>query len=248
MNCKIAAVIQARTGSTRCPGKVFRKLAGIAMIEHIIKRVQQVPAFDRIVLAVPDSPAEDGLVAVARGMGIDSIKGPEEDVLRRFVMAGESVGAEHILRVCSDSPLIDLELMASLAQTHLEQNADLTVPTGEIPIGTGTEMVKFSSLREISEIADKKPYREHVTAFFYDHPDQYSIVRVSPPAYLQGKKFRLTVDTDRDLLLMEKIYSLFLDPADPVANLSRIVSYLESHPEIADLNADVPQKDWRLEK
>ena len=248
MKSRLAAIIQARTGSTRCPGKVLRPLGGLSMIEHIIKRIQRVQVFDSIVLAVPDAPSEDILVSLARRMGIDSVKGPEEDVLQRFIIAGDSVGAEHILRVCSDSPLIDLELMNSLALRHLENKADLTVPEDDIPRGTGTEMVNFAVLKQIAGKATLKPYREHVTAYFYDHTDQYAIVRVSPPAYLKGKDFRLTVDTDKDFLLMDKIYSLFFNSSQSVVDLKQVIPYLEAHPEIANINSDVIQKDWRLEK
>ena len=248
MKPKIAAIIQARTGSTRYPGKVFRPLGGVPMIEHIIKRIQQVPVFEAIVLAVPDSPSEHELVALAKRMGIVSLMGPEEDVLQRFILAGDRVEADHVLRVCGDSPLIDLELMNSLAQNHLASKADLTIPAGDIPRGTGTEMVRLSTLKEISAKATLKPYREHVTVYIYDHPDQYVISHVLPPAYLQGKTFRLTVDTDRDFLVMDKIYSVFFNPAQSAVNLEQAISYLETHPEVANLNADVIQKDWRLEK
>lgn len=244
----MAAIIQARTGSTRYPGKVFRPLGGVPMIEHIIKRIQQVPVFEAIVLAVPDSPSEEELVALAKRLGIVSVMGPEEDVLQRFIMAGNLVSADHVLRVCGDSPLIDLELMNSLAHHHLAQNADLTIPAGDIPRGTGTEMVRFSLLKEISEKATLKPYREHVTVYIYDHPDQYIINHVTPPVYLQGKTFRLTVDTDKDFLVMDKIYSRFFNATQSVVNLEKVIAYLETHPEVANLNADVIQKDWRLEK
>lgn len=248
MKSRLAAIIQARTGSTRYPGKVLRHLCGLPMIEHIIKRIQQVQVFDSIVLAVPDAPSEDVLVTLARRLGIESVKGPEEDVLQRFIIAGDSVEAEHILRVCSDSPLIDLELMNSLVLRHLESKADLTVPTDEIPRGTGTEMVKFTALKQIADKATLKPYREHVTTYFYDHSDQYVIVRVGPPAYLRGKDFRLTVDTDKDFLLMDNIYSHFFNASHPVVDLEKVIPYLEAHPEVANINADVIQKDWRLEK
>ena len=201
-----------------------------------------------MVLAVPDAPSEEGLVTLARNMGIDSIKGPEEDVLRRFIMAGDLVGAEHILRVCGDGPLIYLELMESLAHHHLEKHGDLTVSKNQVPLGTGTEMVCLATLKQIAGKTDKNPYREHVTAYIYDHAEQFSITHVQPPSYLQGKAFRLTVDTVKDFLLMDKVYSLFYSPSQPVVDLAQVIRYLETHPETANLNADVVQKDWHLEK
>ncbi|SVD75943.1 uncharacterized protein METZ01_LOCUS428797, partial [marine metagenome] len=124
----VAAIIQSRMRSTRTPGKALRPLAGIPMTEHIIKRLQQVTEFDRIVLAVPDSPSEEPLVRLAQDTGIDLVQGPEDDVLQRFILAGDRTGADHILRVCGDNPLIDLNLARSLIRRHLETNADYTHP------------------------------------------------------------------------------------------------------------------------
>lgn len=248
MSVKIVAVIQARTGSTRYPGKVLRPLAGLPMLEHIIKRVQAQKNLDHIVLAVPDSSSEDRLKMLGEKLGVGVVKGPEADVLQRFIMAGQSVDAEHIVRICADSPLIDPVLGDSLIIRHLETDADYTITSDTVPLGTSMEVVRMSVLTQIADITTKIPYREHVTSYIADHPDRYRLSRVPAPAYLRGKFFRLTVDTDKDFLLMDRIYDLFYHPANRIVNLEDVIDYLETHPETALLNADVRQKNWRLEK
>lgn len=248
MNAKLVAIVQARTGSTRLPGKTLRLLAGVPMIEHIIGRLRQVTRIDQIVLAVPDLPSEAPLLDVARRLNITTCKGPEEDVLKRFILAGEAAGAEHVLRVCGDSPLIDPNLIDALLENHCQNQADYTMSSGLAPLGTSAEAVRLATLKQIAETAVEQPYREHVTAYIHDHPNQFKVCSVAVPKYLLGKSFRLTVDTEADFLLMERIYREFFTPSHPIVDLERVIPYLETHPETARLNADVKQKDWRLEK
>ncbi|MFQ5444815.1 MAG: cytidylyltransferase domain-containing protein [Nitrospinales bacterium] len=247
MTEKITAIIQARTGSTRYPAKVLRPLAGEPMIAHLIRRLKQVPCLERIVLAVPDSPSEDSLIALAREMDIESFKGPEEDVLQRFILAAEAFGAKQILRVCGDNPLIDYHLAETLAQQHLKHKADHTIISDPIPLGTSVEAASMEALKIISAATQKTKYREHVTTYFYDHPDQFNILHIPAPDYLRGKTFRLTVDTDKDFQLMEKIYDRFYKPFKPIVELDAVIPFLETHPEIARHNSEVKQKNWRLE-
>ena len=107
----VAAVLQARMTSTRLPGKSLYPLAGVPLIEHIINRIKSVTDIDHIVLAVPDLPSESNLIETAKRLNVAIIKGPEEDVLKRFLMAADHVKAQHIVRICGDNPLIDRQLM-----------------------------------------------------------------------------------------------------------------------------------------
>lgn len=242
---QIAAVIQSRMGSTRFPGKALCPLAGAPMTEHIIKRLKQVKEFDAIVLAVPEGMQEQPLVDLAAELGIESVRGPEEDVLRRFILAGEKVEAENIVRICGDNPLLDPELARRVIRSHLKSEADYTVPEEPIPLGTGMEAVRFAALKEVAEKVSNPIFREHVTTFFQIHPENYKIGRVPPPDYLRGKNLRLTVDTEQDARLMERIYDKFSNLSQSIIDLEIAIAYLEAHPELIKINAAVVQKDWR---
>ena len=247
-DCKLAAIVQARVGSTRLPAKTLRLLAGFPLIQHVFQRLKEADNIDQVVLAVPDSSAEEPLIKLARQQGIETVKGPEEDVLQRFIIAGEAVNAEHILRVCSDNPLIDLNIINSLIKSHRENLPDYTFISDPIPLGTSAEVVRLSALQSIGQKTSEKRYQEHVTTYIHDNVDQFKIDHTTPPEYLLDQPYRLTVDTDEDFLLMEKLYDELFDPAHPVVELERVIQYLDTHPETACLNAKVKQKDWRLEK
>jgi spore coat polysaccharide biosynthesis protein SpsF len=241
----VAAVLQARMTSTRLPGKSLYPLAGVPLIEHIINRIKSVTDIDHIVLAVPDLPSESNLIETAQRLNVTIIKGPEEDVLKRFLMAADHVKAQHIVRICGDNPLIDRQLMRSLLNSHLEKNTDYTITSDPIPLGTGTEVAKVDALKKIAAITKEPKYREHVTTWFHDHPTTNIQSNVPAPAYLLNKPYRLTVDTESDLSLMEKIFKKFYTATSPIPNLVKVIDFLDTHPDIAKMNANIQQKNWR---
>ncbi len=242
---RTAAVIQARMGSTRYPGKVMLPLAGVPLIEHIIKRLKRVNGIGAIVLAAPEGAKDKPLAKTAKKYDIGFIQGPEEDVLARFLMAAQSVNAGHVVRVCGDNPLFDINLLQSLLNLHIKSNADHTVTPDAIPLGTGTEVVRLAALQRIAASTTLPAHREHVTTYFRDHPDAFRIAHLPAPLYLKDQPFRLTVDTQEDVTLMQTIHERFFHPAGETVNLEQVLAYLNAHPELAKCNAHVAQKDWR---
>ncbi|QPJ62132.1 MAG: NTP transferase domain-containing protein [Candidatus Nitronauta litoralis] len=239
-----AAIIQARTGSTRYPGKALAEISGVPMTEHIINRVKAAGVFDHIILAVPDLNTETPLVEIADRLNITCHKGPEDDVLERFIGAAESVGATNLLRVCGDNPLIDIPLMIELSREHTQSGADYTIVKDPVPLGTGSEMVRLAALKKIAEATREPKYIEHVTSFFADHEADYNVKKISAPFYLRNLPLRLTVDTSEDLELIRHLYEKFYISYLPV-DLEQVVFYLVNRPEIYGMNAHVEQKDWR---
>lgn len=241
----VTAIIQARMGSTRFPGKSLRPIAGLPLLEHIIIRLKQVPEIDLILLAIPEKESEVPLVELAHQLQVPVFTGSENDVLGRVIKAGGSVQTEHVVRVCGDNPLIDIPLSSSLIQAHLSENADYTIPDDPVPLGSSCEIIRFETLKKIGLLAKSSIYREHVTTWFHDHPSGFKIKRVNAPDYLKSCTFRLTVDTEPDYLLIQEIFkNLPHSPAFPL-NLQTAIKFLNAHPEIASLNTDIPQKIWR---
>jgi len=241
----VAAIIQARMGSTRFPGKVLRLLAETPLIEHIIKRLRQVSEIDLIALALPLGPLENPLARMSEQLGVPCVQGPEDDVLARYIQAGDFFGAQHIVRVCGDNPLIDLTLLRSLIRRHLDQQADYTFSPDPIPLGTGSEIVRLAALKTIALKTEKSIYREHVTTYFQDHPQDFHLQKVPAPGYLKNQNFRLTVDTEKDFNLMEELFQKLSGPGQPIVNLEKVLTLLRTRPDLACINSGVTQKDWR---
>ena len=243
----VTAIIQARMGSTRFPGKSLRPIAGLPLLEHIINRLKQVPEIDLILLAIPENETESPLIEFAHRLHIPLFQGSEEDVLDRFIKAGESVQTEHLVRVCGDNPLIDIPLLRSLIQAHLTDKADYTLPQDPVPLGSACEVVRLAALKKINELAKSSIYREHVTTWFHEHPSSFRIKRINVPDYLKNHTFRLTVDTDQDFQIMDELFNNLSHSPESPLNLETVIEYLISHPEVVALNIDIPQKNWRKE-
>ena len=239
----VAAIIQARMGSSRFPGKSARLLSGFSILEHIIIRLQQVTEISTILLATTRNKSEAPLIEIAKNCNILVFQGDEENVLERFIQAGDAIKAQHIVRVCGDNPLIDIPLLQSLVSAHIESQADYTVSADPIPLGTGCEVIRLETLKNIGKQTQDSRYREHVTTWFQDHYDKFKITRVNAPPYLKNSPFRLTVDTPEDFILMEKIFSQH-NSKEPI-DLKSVIQFLESHPEIASINSKIEQIDWR---
>ena len=239
----VAAIIHARMGSSRFSGKSARLLSGLSILEHIIIRLQQVPEINPIQLATTQEKSEAPLIEIAKNRNILVFKGDEENVLERFIQGGDAIKAQHIVRVCGDNPLIDIPLLQSLVSSHIESHADYTVSADPVPLGTGCEVIRLETLKDIGKQTQDPRYREHVTTWFHDNYDTFTITRVDAPPYLKNSPFRLTVDTPEDFALMEKIFYQHNPPYN--IDLKLVIQFLKSHPEIVSINSKIEQIDWR---
>ena len=232
-------------GSLRSPGKVTHPFAKTTIIEHIVKRIQLIKEFSVVSLAIPDLEKDDSLADIGRKINVNVVRGDENDVLSRFILAGEQLDVPYIARICGDCPWVDLNLAALLAKRTFETDADYIITEDPIPLGTGLEIVSLSALKTISRLTDESKYREHVTSYIHDHPDKFTRSVVPAPDYLRGKEVRLTVDTKEDLLFQDKLI-MGLNVSEPCSlSLPEIFNHLDSRPELLEINAHVVQKDWR---
>ena len=197
-------LLQARMGSTRLPGKILRDLCGRPLLVRVIEALQSAASVDGVILAV-DTGSAEALLPLAEETGCRLFAGSEDDVLGRFAGALEGVAAEHCIRATGDNPLVCPELLDRIVEHHLDTDADLSHFLGNA-LGTGVEVIRVRSLMEAAaEAAD--PYeREHVTPFLYRHRDRF---RIEEPELDMGGGLRLTVDTEDDFFLVERVFKRF---------------------------------------
>jgi spore coat polysaccharide biosynthesis protein SpsF len=235
----VAAIIQARLGSTRLPGKSLKTIGGKSMLEILIGRLRHSSQIDTIVVATTERPQDDEIAAVARGSGVAVYRGSENDVLARYIGAAQSVNSSVVVRVTGDNPLTDPVLTDALVLAHRDSGADYTY-CPRAPRGLSVEVVNRAALEKTASITKAPQYREHVTYYILDQPESWKIHEV--PADELGLDFpdlRLTVDTTPDIELVEKLYSDLGDFENLDAR--EVVDYIKSHPEIRAINAGVEQ-------
>lgn len=241
---RVAAIIQARMGSTRLPGKVLMPLAGKPVLWHVVHRLRKSQMVDVIAIATSTNPADDLLVPFAAELGVLLVRGPEENVLERFVLAARELGADYFIRVTGDAPFVDSETIDILVRGMISRDADYCSANSPVPtIHEGFDPFSNRALMRLrAEAGDDPVAREHVTAYFKQHPNFCRVASVELPAGFEIDGVRTSVDTPADLFFLETLYQR-LDASPGEINLRDVVALLHREPELKRINAHVRQKD-----
>jgi len=240
---RIVALIQARMGSTRLPGKVLKPVAGRPLLWHIIHRLKASRLIDEIAIATTINPLDDAIVEFGAAHGIAVVCGPEDDVLARFARAAETLNADVIVRVSSDAPFVDAGFVDHLIASMIEQGGDYVLMEEGAPCAhEGVDPLTRRGLDKLMMDAREDPAaREHVTGYFKLHPDFVPIARARAYPSLAREGGRLTIDTPDDLAFVEAIHAR-LEARAGEASLADLLSLLEREPELRAINRHVKQK------
>lgn len=229
MSEQIIAIVQARMGSTRFPGKVLQDLAGEPLLLRVAGRVARVPNVDRVVIATSDQSRDDPVASLCRAYGYVTFRGDEFDVLGRFCAAAEAYGADHILRVTADAPFFDVDLARATLGRHLQKGADythsITAFGSGYPAGVGSEAFTRAALIQSCHEATEPYHREHVDEYVHKHPQRFRIETLKAPAILRRPDLDLSVDAPEDLQRARDLYeSLGAD-----VRLLEVLRYIDAH-------------------
>lgn len=199
------AIIQARMTSTRLPGKVLLPVAGKPMIQWVVDRLRQAGSLTNIVVATSGESSDDLICDYCNRQNISHYRGALHDVAGRFLRCAESENAEAFLRVSGDSPLIDPMLVDRAVALYMSTSCDLAtnVQVRSFPKGQSVEVIRTEALAgAYPYFADTSDF-EHVTRYFYLHPEQVSIESFSSRDPMGS--VQLSVDTIEDLQAVELI-------------------------------------------
>jgi spore coat polysaccharide biosynthesis protein SpsF len=239
---KTVAIVQARMGSTRLPGKVLQDLAGEPMLARVVNRTCRAKTLQEVVIATTTNVVDDVIVKLCEARSWSWFRGSEEDVLDRYYHAAKKYQADFIVRITSDCPLIDPEVIDHVVQEFLERQPEVdyasnTWPRRTFPRGLDTEVMRMDVL-ERAWREDRNPaWREHVTPYIYRNPDRFRIHNVVSP--VDYSAMRWTVDTQEDLAFVRKIYDYF---GHDRFSWREVLKVLEEHPEWVEINRYVQQK------
>lgn len=241
---KTVAIIQARTGSSRLPGKVLADIAGRSMLERVVRRASRARNLHQVVVATTTESTDQPVVNLCQRMGVDAFRGSEGDVLDRTFRAARNHGAEVVVRITSDCPLIDpqvVDLVIDSLNTHPPKDSppDYASNTMErtFPRGLDTEAMTFEALEHAWREAEEPYQRVHVTPYFYQNPDRFRLLSVTAEENFSAHRW--TVDTAPDLELIRAIYGRF---TDDTFNWREALELVEGEPELADINRQTNQK------
>jgi spore coat polysaccharide biosynthesis protein SpsF len=238
---RTVAIIQARMGSTRLPGKVLMPLGGEPALKRVVERVGAAPGLDEVVVATTTESADDAIVELCKREGCSFFRGSEEDVLSRYYEAARQFKADVIVRVSSDCPLFDSEVLGQML-ARFEPDYLNNFQKRTFPRGFEAEVFTFGALETAHREATKAHEREHVTPFIYQHPDRFKLHSFEEPSGNDDlTALRWTLDTPADYDVISAIYNALARPGE-IFSTADILNLLRQRPELTKINAHVEQR------
>lgn len=235
---RVNAVIQARLGSSRLPGKVLRTLGDRPVLDWVVAAALRADGIDEVVVATSTSESDDAVADRAASLGAQVIRGSEADVLSRFTAAIDLYPCDAVVRLTADCPLLDPELIALVVSTMRSTPwADYVSTTlvRTLPRGLDTEIVRSSILQDLNRSATGHD-RVHVTSAVYADPVAYRCLGLTFAP--RADDLRVTLDTAEDAALLDGLVTAL----GGQRGWRAIVDVLRSRPDLIQLNAAVTQK------
>ena len=231
----ILAILQARTSSTRLPGKVLLPILGRPMILLQAERIRRSRRIDKLVIATSRESTDDQLTAICTAADLTVSRGSLDDVLDRFYQAACAESPDYVVRLTGDCPLADPQVIDEVIGHCLVNRFDYASNTIEptYPDGLDVEVMTYGSLKAAWTDAALPSQREHVTPFIYQHPGRFRIGSYKGPTDLSS--LRWTVDEPEDYNLVKTIYET-LYPRDPAFSSSDVMRLLDATPALRGLN------------
>ena len=227
-------------GSTRLPGKVLQEIGGQPMLAHVVARCRRAETLDEVVVATTAEPEDDALASLCAERGWPCARGSAHDVLDRYVRAARQFGADVVVRVTSDCPLMEPEVLNRVVRMHRDTGADYasnTLAPRTFPRGLDVEALTTEALERAGREDRDPAWREHVTPYVYRHPERFRLAAVVDDADHANERW--TVDTLEDMQFVRTVYAHF---GHDRFGWRDVLAALDVRPEWRDLNRHVAQK------
>jgi spore coat polysaccharide biosynthesis protein SpsF len=233
----ILAITQARLSSSRLPEKILKKIGEETLLEIHLKRIKKSKLISNIVLATTNEPGIEKVEAIAKKININIFKGSVENVLERFYEAALPFNPDLIVRLTSDCPLIDPEIIDKIIEYAIDTNLDYVSNTLDptYPDGIDVEVFKYDALKIANIEANLNSEREHVTPYIWKNSTFFGINKFNSNCIknnIDYSKIRLTVDTIEDYILIQKL----IQSKGSDCSWIEYVKELERNPELLSIN------------
>ena len=240
---KIVATIEARMTSSRLPGKVLMPVAGGTMLGSLIRRLKAVKSIDCIILATTVNKADDPLINLAKELEIEAFRGHENDVMSRVIGAADFVGADVIVEITGDCPVIDPEIVEQTIQMFKANSVEYLSNTHirSYPDGMDTQVFWLDTLKRSAAMTDDLLDHEHVTLHIRNHPELFTQVHLVAPPEIYWPELGLRLDEPSDYIMLKKIIEYF-DKTNPIFSCLDVVRLLRQNPDWVKINKAVVRK------
>lgn len=239
----IICIVQARSSSSRLPGKVLKSILGRPMILHELERLRRCESIDKIVLATSTDESDDELARIVTEIGVEVYRGSLDDVLDRYYQCAKQHWGEHVVRITGDCPVIDWRIVDAVIGKHLTEKNDYTRTTDGFPDGLDTEVFRFSALEAAWKEAKLPSEREHVTLYIKKHSERFRLGQMDCEQDLSH--LRWTVDEPQDFGLIRQVYEA-LYPSNADFGMQDILRLVEQKPEMCKINQNIQRNEGLL--
>jgi spore coat polysaccharide biosynthesis protein SpsF len=211
---RVVAVVQARMGSQRFPGKMLAKLGERDLLSWVLTRVCDAKQLDQVVLATSDGRDDDELANAASSFDVIVVRGSQNNVLDRFIQSAKIAQADIVVRVCADNPFVAAEEIDRLVIAHESGNYDYSCNhqqklNNRYADGFGAEILSTTLLNNIADSTTQQSHREHVTSYIWDNVEKYKIQAVAAPAELAFPEIKLDIDTPQEMQQLNEFINEF---------------------------------------
>ncbi|WP_417470027.1 cytidylyltransferase domain-containing protein [Maricaulis sp.] len=233
----LAIIVQARFGSTRLPGKILNPLGEKTALARVLDRCARIPGADRVVCAIPDTAADDAVAHAAEAAGYTVSRGSETDVLSRYAKAARDCGADQVMRITSDCPVIDPVICGRVIDLLRENRADYACNNMPplFPHGLDCEVFPAVLLHQADRLAKTAAEREHVTPWLREHPHLHHACLAGPGQGLE--RLRWTLDYPEDLAFFQAIFAE-LGEAAATVSAAELAALCLRRPDLVAINAN----------
>ena len=237
----LSAIVQARMGSNRLPGKILMEVNGKSLLEYLIERLQSVKEIKQVIIATTEKPQDEEVGKLCKKLGVKCYRGEEDDVLGRIYHAALNSEANPILRITADCPLIDPKVLAEQIEFFYNNKVDYCFLGLTFAEGICADLFSFESLQKAFNSANQKDEREHVTPYFHKHKELFKIANYENET--DDSRFRIVVDQEEDFEVVSMIIKNLYKKGNEFFDIHQIKEYLIRHPDIYKLNAAIKRNE-----
>lgn len=237
------AIVQARMGATRLPGKILKPLAGKPALWHVVNRLNYAKHLNQVIIATTTEKQDDEVKKFCFEYEVPCFRGSQEDVLDRYYQAAKKFSADPIIRITADCPAIDPTIIDEVVEGYINGHYDVYGLAGEFPDGLDCTVFSFRALEDTWKHANLPSEREHVCPYMQKHPEKF---RTGGYEKFKGLgHHRWTLDEEADLRFLNEVFAKLYKP-DKIFLTQDILTLLENEPDLMEINSQIIRNEGYL--
>lgn len=246
---RVVASIEARMSSSRLPGKVLSDIEGLPALSRLLRRLKLCNRIDEIILATSINEADDALERWAKAEGLLCHRGSEDDVLQRVVDAQLVAKSDIVVEITGDCILTDPQIIDMTIHTFFENDVDVvsSISKRAFPMGVGAQVFRLNDLIHVSKTITDPSVHEHVSLYFYEHPELYRTIYLMPPQNWHEPTWRFQIDYPEDLKFTREIYRRLLPSHGDSFGIEEIMQVCRAEPHLPEINRHCAERPARMD-